>query len=197
MVTDPIGIALRVAEALEACGIRYLVGGSLASSISGEPRSSMDIDIVVELPTSKVPSLVATLSAEFHADLDRLRSAVERKSSANILHKATSTKIDLFVAGGTAIDEEQMNRRLRLRVGSNPDRYLYIYTPEDIVLQKLRWFRMGNEVSDRQWRDILGIVRTQGQRLDEAWLRRGATILRVSDLLERALKQGGGLAGGD
>jgi hypothetical protein len=80
-----------------------------------------------------------------------------------------------------------MARRVRLRVTSDPEQFLYVYTPEDILLQKLRWYRLGDEVSDRQWRDILGIVMVQGDRLDEPYLRRGARILGVTDLLDRAL----------
>jgi hypothetical protein len=76
-----------------------------------------------------------------------------------------------------------------LRVAADPDRYLYVYTAEDILLQKLRWYRMGNEVSDRQWRDILGIVLVQGNALDLAYLSRAAEVLNVSDLLEQALGQ--------
>lgn len=60
-----------------------------------------------------------------------------------------------------------------------------------MALQKLRWYRLGDEASDRQWRDVLGIVKVQRGRLDERYLRRGASILRVTDLLERALEQGG------
>jgi len=192
MVNDPIRIILSVAKALDACGIRYLVGGSLASSISGEPRSSMDIDLVVELSISQVDSLTEALKEEFLVDPDVLRRAVEHTSSANILHEETSTKIDLFVLGGTPLDGEQMNRRVRMKVASEPDRYIYTYTPEDILLQKLRWFRLGNEVSERQWRDVLGIVRTQGKKLDDSWLLRGAQTLGVQDLLERALREGAG-----
>jgi len=79
-----------------------------------------------------------------------------------------------------------------VKVASEPDRYIYTYTPEDILLQKLRWFRLGNEVSERQWRDVLGIVRTQGKKLDDSWLLRGAQTLGVQDLLERALREGAG-----
>lgn len=79
-----------------------------------------------------------------------------------------------------------------MKVASEPDRYIYTYTPEDILLQKLRWFRLGNEVSERQWRDVLGIVRTQGKKLDDSWLLRGAQTLGVQDLLERALREGAG-----
>ena len=80
-----------------------------------------------------------------------------------------------------------MQRRVRLQVASDPDRFLYIYTPEDILLQKLRWYRLGGEVSDRQWRDVLGIVLVQENRLDAGYLREGAHLLGVTDLLERAL----------
>ena len=187
MIADPIAVALRVAQALEACGVLYLVGGSLASSISGEPRSTLDVDLVVALAESDVERLVAMLGDEFHADPDALRRAVRDKSSANLIHLGTSTKVDLFIAGGSPLDEVQMGRRQRVRVATGPDRYLYVYTPEDILLQKLRWYRMGGEVSDRQWRDVMGILLVQGTAMDEAYLRNGARTFGVGDLLERAL----------
>ena len=92
--------------------------------------------------------------------------------------------------GGSPLDDEQMARRLSIKVASQPDRFLYVYTAEDILLQKLRSYRRGKEVSDRQWRDVVGIVAVQGNRLDEAYLQRGAGVLGVSDLLGRALIEG-------
>jgi len=189
LAADPIEVALRVAHVLESCGVRYLVGGSLASSISGEPRSTLDVDLVVALTEADIAGIVAALGSEFHVDAEALRRAVRGKSSANLIHLASSIKVDVFVVGGSPVDEEQMNRRQRLKVATDPDRHLYFYTPEDILLQKLRWYRMGNEISDRQWRDILGIVLVQGDGLDVEYLRRGAQSLDVSDLLERALAQ--------
>jgi len=190
LTADPFVVALRVAEALEACGVRYLVGGSLASSASGEPRSTLDIDLVVALTRPAVEPFIAELRGEFYADSSVIREAVERRSSANIIHLATALKIDLFVMGGTPLDEEQMTRRRKVRVASDPERFLYFYAPEDILLQKLRWYRLGNETSDRQWRDILGIIRTQAGSLDTETLNRGAKILGVDELLGVALRQG-------
>jgi hypothetical protein len=189
MVADPIAVALRVARALDACGVRYLVGGSLASSISGEPRSTLDVDMVVELTEADVEGFVRELGDEFHADIDSLQRAVREKSSANLIHFETSTKVDLFVVGGSPLDESQMERRQEVTVARDPERRLFVYTPEDILLQKLRWYHMGQEVSDRQWRDILGILVVQGEALDEVYLRDGAETLGVSVLLERALKK--------
>jgi hypothetical protein len=187
LFSDPIHVALMVAEALEGCGVRYLVGGSLASAVSGEPRSTLDADLVVELTEKDIQPLTAALGDRFHVDPDALRRAVRDRSSANLIHHATSTKVDLFIAGGSPLDKEQMDRRQRVQVSADPPGWLYVYAPEDILLQKLRWYRLGNEISDRQWRDIMGIIMVQGNRLDEAYLRQGAASLGVSDLLERAL----------
>jgi hypothetical protein len=189
MSTDPFQVALRVAEALEACGVRYLTGGSLASSMSGEPRSSLDIDLVVALTRATVAPFLASLGDDFYADREAIGRAVDERSSANIIHLPTSMKIDLFIMGGTPLDEEQMGRRRRVRVASDPDRFLYVYTPEDILLQKLRWYRLSGSTSERQWRDISGIVRVQNESLDTVQLRHGASILGVSDLLEAALRE--------
>lgn len=191
MISDPIRVALIVAEALEACRVRYLVGGSVASAVSGEPRSTLDVDLVVELTERDVEPLVAALGSPFHVDAVSLRRAVRERSSTNVIHYATSTKVDLFIAGGSPLDREQMDRRVRVQVSSDPDSWLYIYTPEDILLQKLRWYRMGNEVSDRQWRDIMGILLVQEGRLDTSYLQHRATVLGASDLLQRALREAG------
>ena len=74
-------------------------------------------------------------------------------------------------------------------VSADVERPLYVHSPEDVLLQKLRWYRKGGEVSDRQWRDAVGIVRVQASRLDRSYLTYGAALLGVTDLVERVLAQ--------
>lgn len=192
VLPDPIRVALLVATALDACAIRYTVGGSVASSISGEPRSTLDIDIVVAMSERDVHPFVAALGSEFYADPDGLRRAIRERSHANLVHHATSIKVDLFIEGGTPLDADVLDRRQRVQVAIDPDRHLFVHTPEDILLQKLRWYRIGGETSDRQWRDVLGILVVQSGRLDETYLQRGAEVLGVTDLMEKARREANG-----
>ena len=184
---DPIAVPLRVTSALAELGIQHTVGGSIASSFAGEPRSTIDIDIVAAIDEAHVPALITALDGEFYVDDRSMLRAVRARGRTNLIHQATQLKVDIFVSGGTALDEQQLARRQRVDLGQG--RVLYVHPPEDILLQKLRWFRVGGEVSDRQWRDVMAIIRTQGTHLDRQYLLENAPKLSVADLLERALSE--------
>jgi len=183
---DPLAVAFAVTEVLDHLGIPNTVGGSIAGSFAGEPRSTIDIDIVAALAEDRVDAFVEALGTRFYVDEEALRRAIRNRTSANLIHQESQFKVDLFVAGGTPLDMQQIERRQPVEVGG---RLLHIHPPEDILLQKLRWYRAGGEASDRQWRDIRGIVRVQARALDRAYLRANAPVLGVADLLERALRE--------
>ena len=186
---DPIAIALSVTRVLESVGIEHTIGGSIASSFAGEPRSTVDIDVVAAIQAVHIPALVSALSPDFYVDETALQRAVRDRSTANLIHQASQLKVDLFVAGETPLDMQQLARRQEVNLGFA--RRLYVHPPEDILLQKLRLYRKGGEVSDRQWRDVLAIVRVQGSHLDRAYLEVNAPVLGVLDLLRRALGDAG------
>lgn len=191
MQSETTRLTLLVAQTLEQLGIAYAVGGSLASSLHGVMRSTLDVDIVTDMRLEHIPPLVAALSKEFYADDEMMRGAIEHHSSFNLIHYETAFKVDIFIRKLRAFDQMQLERRETSIIATDPEQSIYVVSPEDIVLAKLEWYRMGREVSDRQWRDILGVIKTRAGELDLAYLRKWAIELKVSDLLERALTEAG------
>jgi hypothetical protein len=183
---DPIDIALRVGHAVEKIGGAYFVGGSLASSLQGEPRATNDIDIVVSLPLGYVSALKNNLGSDFEVDEQMLRIAVLRATSCNIFFLPALTKIDIFGVGGSAYDELEFSRRQSVIVRED-GATLFLKSAEDTILRKLWWYRQGAEVSERQWRDVLSVLRVSGPILNQAHMQTWSRFLGVSDLLERAL----------
>ncbi len=184
---DPVAVALAVGALLERLGIAYLVAGSLASSIHGEPRSTNDIDIVADLKPHHLDDLLAALADVYYVSPKTVREAVRDGGTFNVVHLATAVKVDVFVVGRDPFDAERIAHRARVRISPDSPGELYVDTAEHTILRKLEWYRRGDHVSERQWRDVEGIVRVQGSRLDRDRLRAWAPRLEVSDLLERLL----------
>ncbi len=185
---EALAVAMEVVQALAELGVEYLVGGSLASSVHGIPRASQDADLVVDLRPEHVAPLVAKLRAAFYIDDERARDAVRRRTSFNVIHLGTMFKIDLFVLKDEPLAREEMRRRQRLDL---PSGTLEIASPEDTILQKLLWYRLGSGVSERHWRDALGILKVKRGTLDLEYLRHWAEQMAIGDLLEEALSESG------
>jgi len=181
---DVLDVALLVAGALERSGVGYFLGGSLASSFQGEPRATNDIDLVVDLAEASVGPFVAALGADFDVDEVALRRAAQERSSWNIIHVPTVTKIDLFMRRDDPFDRSEFDRRERaeVRVG----KHLFVKRAEDTVLRKLLWYRSGGSVSDRQWRDLVEVLRHSRPHIDDAYLDEWAGRLGLAMLLARA-----------
>ncbi len=189
MLAEPLTITLLVIDAFEKLSVPYLIGGSLASALHGTARSTFDTDLVADIKIDQVESLVRMLVSEFYIDQSMILDAIHHKSSFNVIHLATMFKVDVFIIKQRRFDQMQFQRRQLQVVANEPERKAYVTTAEDIILVKLEWYRLGSEISDRQWRDILGVIKVQAGRLDLDYLKQWAKELNVADLLQRALKE--------
>jgi hypothetical protein len=180
----PLEHVVLVGRLLDSIEVPWVLGGSLASSLVGEPRSTVDVDIAVHLAGGDLEQLITLIEPDYYVSLDMARDAVDRGSSFNLLHHETGMKIDLFALGEDLLDRRQLERRMLVRLDSGDE--IWVGSAEDQILRKLSWYRMGGEVSDRQWRDVLSIIRIQGSRLDRADVLDTAAQAGLEDLAEHA-----------
>jgi hypothetical protein len=187
MTVDPLALAIEFAELLERLGIEYALGGSVASALFGEPRSTIDVDFALRLNKAGLDGIVDALHADFYIPIESANAAILDQSSFNLISHGTGLKIDVFAIGNGLLDRRQIERRVRLLVRRNPRAEMWVTSAEDQVLRKLSWYRDGGEVSDRQWRDIVAILRIQQKNLDFDDLGATAHQLNIADLLRRAI----------
>lgn len=196
VVVDSADSALRevhdFANKLAGLGMEVVLGGSVAASMYARPRYTQDADVSIRAFPGREQELVRCLEDEYYVSLVAVQSAVAKRRTFNALHMATSFKIDVFVPADRPFDNSAFSRK-RLVASQRPeDAPLFVYAPEDIVLHKLAWFRLGNEVATQQLSDVVGVLRTQRAQLDLEYLRKWAADLQVADLLERCLAEAGG-----
>ncbi len=184
---EALEVAFRVLDVFRQLDVAYHLGGSYASSIHGMPRQTHDVDLVAELDAQRIPALVQALEAEFYVDEQAALRAVANRSSFNLVHLASGVKVDVFVKGESAFDDSEFERRIELQLDESSRRRIFVKSAEDTILRKLHWYRLGGEVSERQWSDARWIVSLQRDRLDLGYLRAWANRLEILDLLERLL----------
>jgi hypothetical protein len=186
---DIFEVTFKVVAALDELKIKYYIGGSLASSAFGVARSTLDVDIVAAMNPDQAAPLVSLLKNEFYIDADSITKAIEHKSAFNLIHLESMFKIDVFILKPEPYGQQAFSRRREKSVSEDPAKKLYFPTPEDIILLKLDWYRRGDEISTQQWKDVIGVLKVQGGRLDLNYLAAWAKELMIVDLLQKALKE--------
>ncbi len=188
-IQDSIALAGELHQLFESINIPYYVSGGVASSIHGEARSTRDLDLVVQVQVSQVDLLVQTLEAAgFYCPAGAVEDIkLGRERTLSITHTETIANADLIVMDGSPFAETQMSRRKLLDMEGMPR--FWIASPEDMVLQKLLWGRASR--SEKQWRDVLGILKLQGDNLDYGYLTQWAERLGLVDALSQALTEAG------
>lgn len=187
--SEALQVTLLVTDVLDSLAVPYVIGGSVASIFHGMVRTTMDADIVADLESKHVIPLVSAVKDQFYIDEKTLMQAIERRSSVNLIHLETMFKVDIFVPKERPFDQQQLARRIPEKFKADSNKTIWLLSAEDVILAKLDWFRLGGEVSERQWRDILGVLKTQQGSVDIAYLQKWAKELRVQDLLARALAE--------
>ena len=183
-------IVADVASRLESLGIRYAIGGSLASSAWGQMRQTNDADIEVYLSPSHIEPLTEAFHDPYLLSKSELQNAVESAApfrSVQLINMDEAFKVDLFLLDDSEYSMSELDRVVTVNIsGTTP---LKLLAPENIVIAKLRWFQLGNQVSDRQWNDIVSVLETQRGMLDIEYLSAWSRQFLVSDLLDQALSE--------
>jgi hypothetical protein len=190
MPDSPFEILVRISKVFDRLKVPHVVVGSLASSAYGIPRTTQGADIVADLQPQMAASLARALQGDFYANEDMIRQAIQRRRSFNVIHIETVYKADIFPVAAGEWGLEEMGRARILQLGDDKVS-VPVASPEDVILHKLLWYKEGGEVSDRQWGDILGVLKVQGEDVDRAYLHRWAGFLRVQVFLQRALEDAG------
>jgi hypothetical protein len=187
---DIIAAVEPVIKAFEKLGVFYYIGGSIASSAYGLARATLDVDMVSDLKPENVSILVEMIESEYYIDKEMILNAIKRGSSFNIIHLETMLKVDIFLKKDSPYAKEAFKRKRKETLDEeNRTTEFFLASCEDIILNKLEWFLMGGEVSERQWNDVLGVIKVQGDLLDKEYLSHWGADLGVTGLLERAFKE--------
>jgi hypothetical protein len=171
--------------ALEIAQVPFAIGGSWASTTHGEPRQTNDIDLVAALNPHTLNVFLDSLGLDYYCDRETAQEALRLARPFNVIHRQLAFKFDLF-----PIHDEhgsaELERTQYVVVAALDDEPVPIVSAEDIIIAKLGWYRDGGEVSQQQWRDIVGVLRMEAGRIDDAYLDAWTRRLGLNDLCRRA-----------
>jgi hypothetical protein len=177
-----------VVKAFEKSGIAYYISGSVASSVYGIARATLDVDLVADITYGQVNTLVQLLKSDYYIDEEMISDAIRNQASFNLIHFKTMLKIDVFILKNTTYDRLAFQRKRKDTIDTEGEQEFHIASAEDIILNKLQWYIMGGKVSERQWMDILGVLKVQGNLIDFNYLQHWAEELKMTELLNEAIE---------
>ena len=180
-----------VIKCFEQLGIDYYIGGSVASSTYGISRATIDVDLIAKIEINHVDKLVKSLDKYYYISAGMIKNAIEEKTSFNLIHLETMIKIDVFIFKGQPYDIKAFGRCQTDTLDDENPRKFNLSSPEDVILSKLQWYKMSNEVLQQQWKDVLGIMKVQSDRLDFEYLKYWASQLNLNNLLDRSFREAG------
>ncbi len=176
-------ILKEILEKLERHKIDYMITGSFASNLHGMPRTTLDADIVISSDFENLKNFIEEIKGDFYADLEMAKEAFERKGMFNIIHYETGFKIDFIIKKQGPYYESEFERRRGCEFAG---KICFFASPEDTILSKLLWAKIGD--SEKQFQDASGVAKIQGENLDFDYLQKWADILGIKDMVERIVR---------
>ncbi|MCK4304805.1 MAG: hypothetical protein KAY24_11260 [Candidatus Eisenbacteria sp.] len=176
----------RVLQALDVAGIEHLLSGSFASSLQGEPRSTHDIDIVVDIQPAGAAHLIAAFRPpQYYLSADSVREAITHQSMFNLLDVNSGDKVDFWILTDDPFDRSRFARRYTEEVMGMR---ISVSSPEDTILMKLNW-AIQSGGSEKQFKDALGVYEVQQAKLDLAYMDHWARELSIEELWRRLRRE--------
>jgi hypothetical protein len=174
-----------VIDKLEKLDIPYMIGGSVAAIAYGEPRMTLDMDVVIDLILDKVESFAASFGQEYYVDINSIKEAIGSRGHFNVIQSEAGVKVDFYLLGNDEYSQEEFKRRRRESFDEN--RVAMFSSPEDIILKKLEWYKMGE--SQKHIDDIKGVLRISGDKLDMPYIEKWALKIGVQDIWQKIAKE--------
>ena len=175
-----------VCSVLKQQGLEYLIVGSQATIVYGEPRFTNDIDIVVNLDLARLNAFLEAFPADdFYVSVAAARDAIMQHGMFNIIHPSSGLKIDVIIPGNNDYERRRFDRGRSVKVG--PDFEAVFASPEDVIIKKMEFFKIGG--SDRHLRDIAGVIKISGEKIDRDYIATMAACFGLTEIWQGILNR--------